>query len=319
MRITNIKAQLTGEDILSILKDYVKVEDLTFEEIELKELIIVYGSYKKGVRIPFKIELGIGNIHENNVNIIIMGVKVARIGIIKGLKNLIIKKIMQAFPIDGITTNKDTFTVDMKIIEKFIPYVDFNLKALQIKEGKIEAELDELTYSDSKKAEDIFSKKKIEDKSITKKTDDYTKIRKNIKNKVPDKYLDIVEYVLLIPDIAALFVRLIKDKRVGSGTKALLVAVVIYIFSPIDALIDLIPFVGEVDDMVAVFFALNKVVSDIPEKIILENWQGKDDILLITKKGINFINNTLGAENISRVVRAIKKKHISKETENRIQ
>lgn len=316
MKVTNIKAQLSDEDILSILKDYVDVEDLTFEKIELKELIILYGSYKKGIIIPFKVELGIGNVHENNVNIIIMGVKVARIGILKGIKNLIIRKIMEAFPIEGISAEHDTFTIDTKIIERYIPYVDFKLKSLKLKEGLIEVELDELTYSDSKKAEEVFSKKKIKNESIIKKNDDYTKIRKNIENKVPDKYIDIVEYVLLIPDIVALFIRLIKDKRVGSGTKALLVAVVIYVFSPIDALIDLIPFVGEIDDMVAVFFALNKVISDIPEDIVLENWQGKDDILLIAKKGINFINNTLGAENISRIIRALRKKSTDKKIED---
>lgn len=226
---------------------------------------------------------------------------------------------MEAFPIEGISTEHDTFTIDTKIIERYIPYVDFNLKSLKLKEGLIEVELDELTYSDSKKAEDVFSKKKIKNKSIIKKNDDYTKIRKNIENKVSDKYIDIVEYILLIPDIIALFIRLIKDKRVGSGTKALLVAVVIYVFSPIDALIDLIPFVGEVDDMVAVFFALNKVISDIPEDIVLENWQGKDDILLIAKKGINFINNTLGAENISRIIRIIKKKGSDKKIEDGMQ
>lgn len=319
MKVTNIKAQLSGEDILSILKDYVDVEDLTFEKIELKELIILYGNYKKGITIPFKVELGIGNIHENNVNIIIMGVKVARIGILKGIKNLIIKKIMEAFPIEGISTEHDTLTIDTKIIERYIPYVDFKLKSLKLNEGLIEVELDELTYSDSKKAEDVFPKKKIKNKSIIKKIDDYTKIRKNIENKVPDKYIDIVEYILLIPDIIALFIRLIKDKRVGSGTKALLVAVVIYVFSPIDALIDLIPFVGEVDDMVAVFFALNKVISDIPEDIVLENWQGKDDILLIAKKGINFVNNTLGAENISRIIRTVKKKGSDKKIEDGMQ
>lgn len=319
MKITNIKARLTGEDILSIIKEYVKVENLTFDKVELNELIIVNGNYKKGISIPFKIKLGIGNIHENNVNLIILGVNVARIGIIKGLKNLIIKKIMEAFPVEGISAEHDTFTVDTKIIERYIPYVDFKLKALKLNEGFIEVELDELTYSESKKAEEVFSEKKTEDNSRIKKNDDYTKLRKRIKKKVPGKYKDIIEYVLLIPDIVALFVRLIKDRRIGSGTKALLAAVVIYVFSPIDALFDLIPFLGELDDVAVTFFALNKVVSDIPEEIILENWQGKDDILIIAKKGINFINNTFGAENISRIVKSIKKKGFNKKAEGEIQ
>lgn len=49
--------------------------------------------------------------------------------------------------------------------------------------------------------------------------------------------------------------------------KALMVGVVIYLFSPVDFLPDIIPIVGWIDDALLVAFAVNWIISRLPADV----------------------------------------------------
>ena len=81
-------------------------------------------------------------------------------------------------------------------------------------------------------------------------------------------------------------------------TKLILSGAVAYIVVPTDIIPDKIPFIGKIDELAVAFFALNRIVKDVPIHIILENWQGRNDIILVVKNLIEYITNFTAAQNV---------------------
>jgi uncharacterized membrane protein YkvA (DUF1232 family) len=90
------------------------------------------------------------------------------------------------------------------------------------------------------------------------------------------------EYLLLLPDLFALIVRLIADPRIDASLKLQLIAVSAYVISPIDLVPDFLLPVGLIDDVVAIAFVLSRVVrimEEAGEDILREHWEGEGDVL----------------------------------------
>ena len=77
-----------------------------------------------------------------------------------------------------------------------------------------------------------------------------------------------------VPDCAVLFKRLLADPRVEWWRKALLVAVILYLASPIDLVPDFIPVAGQLDDAILVVFALRILLRGSGERVLIEHWPG---------------------------------------------
>jgi uncharacterized membrane protein YkvA (DUF1232 family) len=89
-----------------------------------------------------------------------------------------------------------------------------------------------------------------------------------------------------IPDLLVLFRRLLADPRVPRWRKALIVALVAYLASPIDLVPDFIPVAGQLDDVVISALVLRIVLRGGGEELIREHWPGPgtslDAILRLT-------------------------------------
>ncbi len=94
---------------------------------------------------------------------------------------------------------------------------------------------------------------------------------------------EIAQYLLLLPDLFILVSRLIVDKRVPAGKKVFLAGVITYLISPIDIIPDFIPFVGYTDDLFLAIFALDNLLNNVNENVIMENWSGKENIIELIK------------------------------------
>ena len=96
---------------------------------------------------------------------------------------------------------------------------------------------------------------------------------------------DITGYVLLIPDLMALFVRLMADPRIAPALKFEIAAASAYIISPIDLLPELaLGPAGLIDDSIVAVIALNRVVKmmgQAGEDVLRQNWNGSEDILKV--------------------------------------
>lgn len=96
---------------------------------------------------------------------------------------------------------------------------------------------------------------------------------------------ETTQYILLLPDIMALFVRLMADPRVSTQLKAEIAAASAYIIIPIDLMPEAVmgP-AGLIDDAIVGVLALNrviKVMGQAGENVLRQNWDGDEDILKV--------------------------------------
>lgn len=156
----------------------------------------------------------------------------------------------------------------------------------------------------------IFDESKeevIENKKERK--DYYDKGRDKTKDKLEDKlpknakvYSD---YLFIVPDLLALIYRLLKDNRVPIKTKLSVSASIAYIVCPTDLIPSKIPVIGKVDDIAVLFFALNRLANDIPVEVIVENWSGKNEMILVLKNGLEYVSNFTGAKNVEKIYKIV--------------
>jgi uncharacterized membrane protein YkvA (DUF1232 family) len=91
------------------------------------------------------------------------------------------------------------------------------------------------------------------------------------------------EVALLVPNLAKLLFRLLKDRRVPLRRRLAMGAVGIYVVSPVDLIPDAIPIVGGIDDVLVLAFAIDYLLDASPEKVIEEHWDGSDDALELVR------------------------------------
>lgn len=304
MRVSGVKVVLSEEDILSIVHDYIQIEGLKIDSIEVKEFIIIKGSYKKKITIPFIAKMGLGNIHGNVVNVKLFSIKLSKIGIFRGIKNIALKKLLADFSEYGVTVCKDTVTLDLELASKLVPYFYFKLKTINMINGALEVEAEDVIYSERKPVSNIQKRdKSLQDFKIE---DGYSKLRDKVIDKVPDKYDKIILYAMILPDIMALLWRLFRDKRVTIKVKMKVAGVIAYLTSPLDIIPDFVPLIGKIDDVAIAFFALNAILNEVPKEIILQNWQGKEDIILLTREAVGYISALVGSKNVGKLIFVVK-------------
>ncbi|MDV3429388.1 MAG: DUF1232 domain-containing protein [Bacillota bacterium] len=300
MKVSKITTVLSEKDIMGLIKDFVKVENLNINKIDIQDSIKLYGVYKKGIDFNFYIDLGVSNVHDNIIYLKIFEFKIAKLKIASFVVNSSLKILDKKLNELGISIKDGIISADLNQIEKNIPNVYFKLNSLKILNRALEIGIDEFVYSADKK---VIKKKQEE----TKKYDSYGLFRKKMLGKMPEKYKKIGEYAFILPDVVDLYYNLLKDKRVSAESKAVLIGIILYLASPVDFIPDFIPFIGEIDDIAIAFFGLNKILNDVDDSIILENYHGKGNILILVKEAINLITSMVGGKRVLKLYQFIAK------------
>ena len=310
MNISEVKVKLSNRDILSIINEFVKIDGLELKSVIITDGVILKGTFKKGISIDFQVKADILECKENKIFAKISKVNVLNLGIFKIIRSFILKKISNIFGKYGIESKKDIVIIDIKKILKDIPYVDFKLEEIYIRGSEIWVEASSIEISiagqliKNIEEENITESTEEEIKSIqtiNKVEDNYSRGRKKLEEKLPEKIKDYKDYLFILPDIVSLIYRLLKDKRVPVKTKLVMSAAIAYITISSDLIPKNIPFIGVIDDIGVAFFALNKVLNDVSLDIIIENWEGRNDILLVMKNGLDYLINFTGAKNVEKL------------------
>ena len=89
----------------------------------------------------------------------------------------------------------------------------------------------------------------------------------------------VVRAIRQIPSYVRLLVGLVADRRVSMFDRVLVLAAAAYMVSPIDFIPDLIPFLGEVDDLFLLMTALQRLVANAGRTVLLDHWRGDPDEL----------------------------------------
>lgn len=88
----------------------------------------------------------------------------------------------------------------------------------------------------------------------------------------------------LIPNFLKLLYRLFKDKRVPLAEKALLVGAIAYVVSPLDILPDVIPFIGQVDDLYLIALVTLRLLNRTGDDVLREHWDGTGDLVKVVDR-----------------------------------
>jgi len=86
-------------------------------------------------------------------------------------------------------------------------------------------------------------------------------------------------FLMFLPNMVKLLGRLLKDARVPTAEKALFLAAIVYVISPLDFIPDVFPFIGQVDDIYVVALTLLRLVNRTDETVVREHWSGGGDIV----------------------------------------
>ena len=84
----------------------------------------------------------------------------------------------------------------------------------------------------------------------------------------------VIYYIKQLPRYLRLLGGLVTDGRVSMMDKLLVVGAMAYIVMPIDVIPDFIPFFGEIDDLYLLVLALQRLVSNAGNRVLLDHWTG---------------------------------------------
>lgn len=310
MKISKVHAELTGNDVLSIINEFVKVEGLKINEANIiGNEVTIKGCFKKGVSFEFEAAIVLEGVIDNKIHARFSKFKLLNLGFFRIVRSFAIKKAVKVMNIKGFEVEKDRLIIDLHKVLIDIPYIELKPTNLYIRNGSIIAEVEEIQISvlgglDKEKEKETEEKRDIKNEikyPINKIKDSYSRGRDKIEGKIPKDLKTASDYIFLIPDIAALIFRLLKDDRVSLKMKMYLSASVAYISCPIDLIPDNIPLIGKIDDIGVAVFILHKIINDIPIQIIAENWEGKIDLISSIQYLIDYLMKFTNARNVEKL------------------
>jgi len=341
MHISNIDAKLKEQDIMSIINDFLKIDNLFINQVSLNNSIEIGGTFQTIFKLKFLINAELTEAKGKIVKLKINKIKVNKIGIFSFISNKALKIALKKLAFDGINYSDKEIVLEIDKLLKKVPYVSFEITKIDILTGELIASVDDINISvagffnsndeasnevelqDEEingEAKTIYVEEKLGDTAVVienhveneedeedeeykiEKTEDYyTDIRSTLEDKIPDKFAGFSDYALLVPDILALVIRLFKDKNVPVKTKIVLGICISYITMPFDFISDKIPFIGRLDDLGVAVFALTRIIEDVPKEVILSNWEGEKSILEIMENVIIYLKKFTSGGKIDKV------------------
>lgn len=119
--------------------------------------------------------------------------------------------------------------------------------------------------------------------------------------KLAEKVLQ--EALLLIPNFLKLLYRLLKDEAISTADKAILAGTVAYVLSPLDFLPDMVPFLGQVDDLLLVALVLKRLMDSVSHDVLEQYWDGDKRLLEWIEKIISLSRHVVPPSIYNRVVK----------------
>jgi uncharacterized membrane protein YkvA (DUF1232 family) len=85
--------------------------------------------------------------------------------------------------------------------------------------------------------------------------------------------------LLIIPNLLLLCARLLTDSRVPTAERAMVAGAIVYAIVPFDLIPDMIPFVGQIDDVYLIALTLLRLMERTDPKIVRQHWRGGGDVV----------------------------------------
>lgn len=126
-------------------------------------------------------------------------------------------------------------------------------------------------------------------------------------------------FLMFLPNMVMLLGRLLKDARVPGAEKALFIAAIVYVISPLDFIPDFFPFIGQVDDIYVVALTLLRLINRSDATVVRQHWLGGGDIvsladsiasiapILLPKRVSRVLSSRVEMGSAAKVLKGIKK------------
>jgi uncharacterized membrane protein YkvA (DUF1232 family) len=82
-----------------------------------------------------------------------------------------------------------------------------------------------------------------------------------------------------VPRYLSLLFGLLRDSRVALIDRALVIGALVYLVSPLDVLPDVIPILGQIDDLFLVVTSVSRLIDRTSRDVILSHWRGRPEEL----------------------------------------
>jgi uncharacterized membrane protein YkvA (DUF1232 family) len=89
--------------------------------------------------------------------------------------------------------------------------------------------------------------------------------------------------LMFLPNMVMLTARLMVDSRVPRTERALFAAALIYAIIPFDFIPDMIPFVGQIDDLFLISLTVLRLIDRTDDTVVREHWRGGGDIVALAE------------------------------------
>ena len=100
-------------------------------------------------------------------------------------------------------------------------------------------------------------------------TPDTLELGVNLSNR--SRYLRMASLVVRLPTYARMVWGLVRDPRVPIGLKAMLGAALAYVVMPVDLVPDVIPIIGQADDLTVLLLTLDLFIQNAPAEVRAEH------------------------------------------------
>ena len=328
-KVTSVTTTISESDLFNNIVEGIKlakIEGLRADSVSLvDELINIKGTYHRVIDIPFHVAVRVVSVVHNIITLKVETLKVLKIGIPKLALSVAGNAMKDKLSEFGISYEDEVVTIFVdKALEK-VDFVKVNVEQLRVENGvlalkisNIDADIEKMQQE--KKAKELAEdaelaameaaklKKIQEDRdfnvrlaSIDRTEDEYSKLRRDIYRKMPDKAQQYYKYLTIIPDIVALGVRTIMDDRVLTKDKIIIGTSMGYILSPIDLIPSKVPVLGQLDDLGLFIFGVNHLLKRIPLPIIVEHWSGDLKTLKFIQDNIDRLLGMFGSGIIDKV------------------
>jgi uncharacterized membrane protein YkvA (DUF1232 family) len=110
------------------------------------------------------------------------------------------------------------------------------------------------------------------------------------------------DYILAVPDLFHLLVKLALDPEVPDKHKAKLGLGLAYFISPIDLLPEaLLGPLGLADDLVVAAYILNNMLNETDPELVKKHWAGDQDVLRLVQQIIDSADEMIGSRLINKI------------------
>ncbi len=86
-----------------------------------------------------------------------------------------------------------------------------------------------------------------------------------------------------LPNMIILCAKLMVDSRVPRTERALFAGALIYAIIPFDFIPDMIPFVGQIDDLFLISMTVLRLIDRTDDRVVREHWRGGGDIVALAE------------------------------------